>query len=292
MVAHPMLSLIICTRDRAVQLGPCLDAVARIDHAGRWEAVIVDNGSTDATAEVIEAFAGRVAFPVRHVYEPVSGLGNARNAGIAAAHGALILFTDDDCYVEPDILGAVTEAFVDPAVGFVTGRVRQFDAADAPVTINESTAPLRFAPRQFLPAGTVKGANLAFRRATLDAIAENGLAFDPRFGSGSLFPSEDADAAQRASLAGWVGAYAPQIVVWHHHGRKLADVAALHRSYDLGRGAFHAKLIGLRGGLAPGLVAWASLPRRAFRRHSMLRWELAGAIRYWRSCRSSTPKRL
>ena len=207
MAAEPMLSLIICTRDRAAQLGPCLDAVARVEHAGPWEVVIVDNGSTDATAGIIAAFAAHVAFPVRYVLEPVAGLGNARNAGIAAARGDLILFTDDDCYVEPDVLSAVALAFADPAIGFVSGRVRLFDPADAAVTINESTVPMRFTTRRFLPAGAVKGANLVFRRTTLDAIAEEGLAFDPRFGSGALFPSEDADAAQRASLAGWAGAY-------------------------------------------------------------------------------------
>ena len=281
MPVEPMLSLIICTRNRATQLASCLDAVAGIDYAGRWEAVIVDNGSSDGTVAVIEAFAGRPDFPVRYVFEPVPGLGNARNAGIAAAQGQLLLFTDDDCYVEPDILSAVASAFANPAIGFVTGRVRLFDPADAPVTINESTVPRRFPPRRFLPAGLVKGANFAFRAATLAAIAEHGSAFDARFGSGSLFASEDADAAQRACLSGWAGSYDPRVIVWHHHGRKDADIAALQKSYDIGRGAFHAKLLGLRGGLLPGLSAWAGLPRRALTRRGLLRWEIAGAISYW-----------
>ena len=196
---------------------------------------------------------------------------------MAAAAGDLLLFTDDDCYVAPDILDATVAAFADPAVGFVTGRVRLFDPADARVTINESLEPLRFAAGSFVPAGAVKGANLAFRRAVLDAIGP----FDPLFGSGAHFPAEDADAAMRASLAGWDGVYDPAIVVDHHHGRKAGDVAALHRAYDLGRGAFHAKLLGLRGGLRPGLRAWAGLPRRAWARPPLLAGELSGAGRYW-----------
>lgn len=275
------ISLIICTRNRSEPLRRCLAAVARVTHAAPWELVVVDNGSLDATAAVIEAFAAAQPFPVRQVHQPVPGLSNARNAGVAAATGDLVLFTDDDCYVDPAILDATRAAFADPAVGFVSGRVRLFDASDAPVTINESCLPLRFPARRFLPAGAVKGANLAFRREVLDAIGP----FDPLFGSGTRFPAEDADAAMRASLAGWDGLYDPAIVVWHHHGRKAADVAGLHRAYDLGRGAFHAKLLGLPGGLGPALRAWAGLPNRARLRRGLLSGEVAGALGFWRAAR-------
>lgn len=273
------ISLIICTRNRAGPLGRCLEAVAEIDHAGDWELVVVDNGSTDTTPAVVADFAATARFRVVPVFQPVPGLSNARNAGVAAATGDLILFTDDDCYVAPDMLDAAARAFADPAVGYASGRVRLFDPEDFPVTINESLVPLRFPARRFLPAGAVKGANLAFRKAVLDAIGP----FDPLFGSGALFPSEDADAAMRAALAGWEGVYDPAIVVWHHHGRKAADVAGLYRSYDVGRGAFHAKLLGLKGGLRQGLRAWAGLPGRAWRRRGLLQGELAGALGYWRA---------
>ncbi len=275
------VSLIICTRNRAGALRRCLDATSAITFAGAWELVVVDNGSTDATRDIIDAFAAAASFPVVAVGQPVPGLSNARNAGVAAASGDMLLFTDDDCYVDPDILDAVLASFADPRVGFASGRVRLFDPNDAPVTVNESLVPLRFPARRFLPAGAVKGANLAFRRAVLDQIGP----FDPLFGSGALFPAEDADAAMRASLAGWDGVYDPAITVWHHHGRKAADVAALHRAYDIGRGAFHAKLLGLKGGLRPGLRAWAGLPKRALSRRALLGGELAGAMGYWRARR-------
>lgn len=275
------ISLIICTRNRAGPLERCLDAVASIACDAPWELIVVDNGSTDATAAVVADFAAAQAFPVRCVSQPVKGLSNARNAGVAAATGELILFTDDDCYVESGTLAAVAAAFADPKIGYASGRVRLFDPDDFPVTINESLEPLRFPARRFLPAGMVKGANLAFRRSVLDAIGP----FDPLFGSGALFPSEDADAAMRAALAGWEGVYDPAIVVWHHHGRKAEDAAGLYRSYDVGRGAFHAKLIGLKGGLLPGLKAWAGLPRRALHRTGLLRGELDGAMGYWRARR-------
>jgi len=275
-----MISLIVCTRNRAAALAACLSRIAALVHAGPWEAVIVDNGSTDATAEVIRAFAAGAVFPVRYVRQPVPGLSNARNAGVAAAAGDLLLFTDDDCYVDAGLLDAAVAAFSDPVVGFVTGRVRLFDPEDAPVTVNESVEPLRFAAGRFLPAGAVKGANFGFRRTVLAQIAERGVPFDPLFGSGARFPAEDADAAQRAALAGWAGVYDPALVVWHHHGRKAGDLAPLYRDYDVGRGAFHAKLLLARGGFGPGLQAWAGLWRRAKVRPSLLRDELRGALGY------------
>ncbi len=278
-----MISLVICTRNRAAALEHCLGHVAALTHAGPWELVIVDNGSTDTTPDVIGAFARRANVRVRAITQPVKGLSNARNAGVAAAAGDIVVFTDDDCYVAPDLLDAAAAAFADPSVGYATGRVTLFDPADAAVTVNESIVPLRFPPRRFLPAGAVKGANLAFRRAALADIAERGVAFDPLFGSGALFPAEDADAAQRAALAGWAGIYDPALVVAHHHGRKPGDLEPLYRDYDVGRGAFHAKLLLARGGLGPGLRAWVGLRRRARVRRSLLGDELRGAIGYWRA---------
>jgi hypothetical protein len=92
----------------------------------------------------------------------------------------------------------------------------------------------------------------------------------------------------RAALAGWDGVYDPGIVVWHHHGRKAADAAGLYRAYDIGRGAYHAKLIGLKGGFWPGLKAWAGLPNRARHRAGLWRGEWDGARGYWRARRSAS----
>ncbi len=278
------ISLIICTRNRAGGLERCLAAVARIRHDGPWEVVVVDNGSTDHTGAVVQQFSALQSFPVQQVFEPVPGLSNARNAGVAAARGAIMLFTDDDCYVEADILDAVARSFADTSLGFVSGRVRLFDPDDFPATINESLVPLRFEPRQFLYSGAIKGANLAFRRTALAAIGTDGAPFDPLLGAGGKFPSgEDTDAAQRATLAGWAGAYVPEMVVAHHHGRRAGDIGALLRSYDIGRGAFHAKLMLQKGGLWMGLRASIGVVKRLWLRPTLLPNELRGALGYWRT---------
>lgn len=272
------ISMIICTRNRALQLRQCLETVGRISYAHDWELVVVDNASDDNTKAVVEAFAATAKFSVVYAFQPALGLSNARNAGVAASQGASIMFTDDDCYPQADILSALHAVFDDAQIGFASGRILLHDPTDFPTTINESTKPLRFAAKSFLPAGAIKGANLAFRRCVLDQIGP----FDPLFGSGAFFPSEDADAAMRASLSGWVGVYAPQMVVSHHHGRKAAEAKKLFKAYDIGRGAYHAKLLTLPGGILHGIKAWAGLPLRMRYRPSMAYWELKGGIGYWR----------
>jgi GT2 family glycosyltransferase len=206
----------------------------------------------------------------------VPGLASARNAGVKGSTGELVAFTDDDCYVAPELLTTTVAAFEDPVVGFVSGRILLHDPTDYPATINESLAPAVFQPGRYVRPGALQGANMAFRRSVLEQIG----GFDPLFGSGSLFPAEDCDAAARASLKGWTGKYVPEIVVSHHHGRKAGDIPKLLRDYDVGRGAYHMKLLVKLGALRPGLKGWAGLPRRMRERPSTARGEFAGAWRY------------
>jgi glycosyltransferase involved in cell wall biosynthesis len=275
------LSLIICTRNRAEPLDRCLDAVAAVSFRGAWELVMVDNASTDGTRDVIERFAASAPFPVRYVHQPVKGLSNARNAGLEAARGPLIAFTDDDCYPQPDLLDRVTAAFADPRLGYVSGRILLHDPTDYPATINESTTPLRFPAGNYLAPGAIKGANLHFRREALDRAG----GFDPLFGSGALFPSEDVDTAARVGRLGYDGAYDPTIVVSHHHGRKHADIGSLLKAYDIGRGAYHAKLALHDRAAGAAWRGWRGLARRGLHRPASLWWEAAGAIGYWRARR-------
>jgi glycosyltransferase involved in cell wall biosynthesis len=270
------ISLVICTRNRAGQLGSCLEKVADLTFDGDWEFIVVDNGSSDATATVIAEFAARAPMTVKYVHQPLKGLSNARNAGIAQAKGAIIAFTDDDCYVAPDFLTTTVAAFREAEIGFVSGRILLHDPTDYPATISLSTEPRDLPRGSYVVPGVLKGANMAFRREVLAAIS----GFDPLFGSGAAFPAEDCDAAARASLAGWNGRYVPSIVVAHHHGRKADSIPALHRDYDIGRGAYHAKLLLSCGAPLHALRGLSGLPRRVRWRPSCGYWETYGAVHY------------
>jgi glycosyltransferase involved in cell wall biosynthesis len=276
------ISLVIATRNRSRQLVACLEAVSRLIFEGAWEVIVVDNGSTDGASVVIDNARAAIRAPLIKLTEPEPGVAKARNRAIAAARGKIVAFTDDDCYVDPHYLTEIIRAFDDESIGYVTGRVELYDPSDAAVTIKTSRTPQRYPARNFVYGDCIIGANLAFRRAVLLQIH----GFDECMGGGRMFSAEDIDIAARASSAGWDGAYRPEILVHHHHGRKQHDVRKLYHFYDVGRGAYTIKYL-LRGefiSFSKGVasVRWRMGPIRSWRlaTFSTPAWELYGAIAY------------
>ncbi len=235
------LALVVCTRNRAHQMRKCLDHLDALPLMPSWQLVMVDNGSTDETASVIDEFRQRSRHEVTHVLEPTPGLGRARNSGWMAAEAPIVSFTDDDCYPDHDFIAAVLSAFdADPTLGFLGGRIVLYDPTDYPITVQEHPDRIELPPGRFVPAGLIQGANFSMRRAALESIG----GFDNRFGAGALFACEDVDAVTRASADGWAGAYDPAPLVYHHHGRKTSvEADRLMREYDRGRGAYYMKCL-------------------------------------------------
>ena len=106
-----LITVAICTLNRAELLRRTLESSAamRVPPQLDWELVVVNNGCTDHTDELIAAFAGRMA--VRREFEPQRGVSNARNRAVDAARGDYIVWTDDDVIVNPAWLAAYAEAF-------------------------------------------------------------------------------------------------------------------------------------------------------------------------------------
>src|SRR5215469_15154378 len=98
------ISLIICTRDRCHQLAHCLEAVRCIICDRPWELIVVDNGSTDETADVVREFITTNKIRANYLFEGMLGKSNGLNTAIKAASGEILAFTDDDCYPAPDFL--------------------------------------------------------------------------------------------------------------------------------------------------------------------------------------------
>ncbi len=238
---RPTLSVIVCTRNRSPALAQLLDSLTRlgIPRGLSWELVVVDNGSTDGTALLLDSFACRL--PVRRIFEGRKGLSRARNAGLAAAQGAILAFTDDDCIPSPDWLSNVVREFEHyPELAGLGGRVELHDPRDFPITIRTSRTREALTSAHQLPALMV-GCNMAFRRQTVDAVGE----FDVTLGAGTPAGSaEDTDYLYRALLLGLRIEYVPEVLVAHNHGRRCAEeVAQLKRSYARGRGALLTKYL-------------------------------------------------
>ena len=233
------ISLIICTRNRASALASMLESLERITCLKSWEVVFVNNGSTDHTAKILHDFALKTTINFKVVFEPRAGLAAARNCGIRNSNGAILAFTDDDCYPDQNHLTRIIDRLSDTSLNYCGGQVLLFDPTDRPLTIQTRASSLELDPGLFTPSGLIHGANMAFRRDALMAI--NG--FDERFGAGTFFKSgEDTDLLRRLAWQGMRGYYDPSIRVHHHHRRKtLEQEQRLLKGYDRGVAAVFTK---------------------------------------------------
>ena len=98
-----MLTVLLATRNRAPLLREVLEAFGRLQPpASGWKLVVVDNGSTDETAQVLASFRERL--PLAVVSEPESGKNRALNVGLGLIEGDLVVLTDDDIFPKSDWL--------------------------------------------------------------------------------------------------------------------------------------------------------------------------------------------
>jgi GT2 family glycosyltransferase len=242
------VSVVVCTRERPAALARCLAALTVLDPAP-GEILVVDNAPTsDAARDVAAAWPG-----VRYLVEPRPGLDRARNAGLAAARGAFVAYTDDDVEVPRDWLGRLIACFAEPDVVAATGLVVPAELdTDAQRVFEEHLGGLDrgYVPRRFdatwfarhrrggAPVWHVgAGANMAFRRAALEATG----GFDERLDAGAAGCSGDSELWYRLLAAGGVCTYTPAAVVYHHHRRTVAELR--RQVHDYMRGHVAALLV-------------------------------------------------
>lgn len=275
------ISVVICTKDRSAALRRCLASVFLIDFRGDWEIIVVDNGSSDNTPQVISEMRHSSPVPFLSVTELCPGNSAGRNAGVGVARGDVVFFTDDDCIVKHDVLTEMWRVFTDsPELGYAGGRILRFDPQDYPISVMEQTDFIGIPPGLMVYPGLVQGSNMAFRRKLLTDLG----GFDPVFGAGASFTGEEIELATRASMRGWHGGYFPQPTVYHNHGRDRAAAVKLERLYDFGIGACYGKFLLDAGTRWTCLPVWCRRSvKQLFRRPAGLPWQLAGAISYVRS---------
>lgn len=115
------ISVVVITRNRAQQLKACLYSIYD-QRRPPDEVIVVDNGSTDSTKDVVSAF--NASRSVSYVFEPIPGVSQARNAGVTAASGDIVAFLDDDAVAAYDWLFFIEQSFSkDPRIGIVGGAI-------------------------------------------------------------------------------------------------------------------------------------------------------------------------
>jgi len=137
------LSVVIPTKDRAPFVERALASLAAQSTPPDFEVIVADNGSTDSTPAVVEAAARRFGYPLRRIAAGNANRALARNAGIEAARGELILFVDDDVWLPPGFLaahGAAHDASAERAVSGPIVNVASYDEQPRPGAQNFSNA--------------------------------------------------------------------------------------------------------------------------------------------------------
>jgi len=221
-------SIIICTRNRADSLAKTLAALEGVDVPSglRPEILVVDNGSTDHTAEVVRRHSA-ARIPTRYLAAPSPGLSRARNAGIAASQSEIILFTDDDVAPANNWLECLAAPLASRQCDGVAGRVELAEEACRAWMCPQHKVCLAVyhgKPLQLL------GANMGFHRSVLDRVP----AFDSEIGAGALGFAEETLFSWQLEEAGFRLQYIPQALVIHS-----PDPSRLVRSGWLSTGRKH-----------------------------------------------------
>ena len=204
-------SIIIPTFNGSARIGNCLSALAA-QIAGRpIEILVVDDGSTDHIADVVEQYPA-----ARLIVQKNAGPASARNRGAREAAGKIILFTDDDCVPMPDWLDAMLEPFKQPDIVGAKGVYRT----------RQKSVIARFVQIEYEDKY-----RLMKSLVSIDFIDTYSAGFvRDRFlemtGYDTSFPvacAEDVELSYRMSARGWKMVFALAAVVFHTHPGTLSQ---------------------------------------------------------------------
>jgi GT2 family glycosyltransferase len=230
--------------------------------------IVIDNNSTDDTAEVVKTFAAASNLNLRYVSEVNQGLSHARNAGIRAAQGDIIVFTDDDVTVDARWLCELQKAFDQFDCVGVGGKIvpvwtRQkpswleldgphalmravvsFDLGEEPRELNINTAPY--------------GANMSFRKVAFEKYGF--FRSDLGRKGKTLMTGEETEFGTRVLRAGDRLVYAPKAVVYHPVAEERLK-KSYFQSWYFNYGRYMARV----RGFPENAILYCGVPRYLFR---------------------------
>ncbi len=223
----PSISVIVCSYNGERTIRQCLDGLLRLNYP-KYDVIVVDDGSTDATAEIARKY------PFRIIRTENQGLSTARNTGLQAATGEIVAYIDDDAYPDPDWLNylAVTFRTTDhvgvggpnippPGDGLIADCVAVAPGGPTRVLVSDREA-------EHIP-----GCNMAFRKSCLESIG----GFDAKF----RVAGDDVDVCWRLQERGWSLGFSPAAVVWHHRRNSVKSYWRQQKAYGKAEALLEAK---------------------------------------------------
>lgn len=212
-------SVIIPSYNRADEVIDLLRSLqAQTCEHSRFEVLVIDDGSTDATEQKVNELASQVDFHLRFFRRNHEGPGPARNFGMSQAEGEYFLFIDSDCQADANWLKEIDEAITKEAP----------DAFGGPDSVLDSFTPLQkaidYSMTSFLTTGGMRGHsqkrlakfyprsfNMGIRREVYEKLG----------GMGNLRHGQDIEFSRRIVASGAKVIYIPNAIVYHKRRTSL-----------------------------------------------------------------------
>ncbi|MEE9152272.1 MAG: glycosyltransferase [Thermoplasmata archaeon] len=213
-MSYPQISIVVAAYNSQDTIGACIKSLLDLDYPEK-EIIVVDDGSTDKTAEIASNYSVKV------IRKEQGGVSSARNIGVETSKGEILAFTDGDCVVDMNWLKRLVEHFKDEEVGGVGGRVI-FLVGDALTTAIAIEYEERFEKRGE-NTQSIACINAAFRRHVFNEVGGFKRILGEDVGG------EDIEFSYRVKEAGYRLVYEPQAEVSHDH-RTMAS-SFMKRNY-------------------------------------------------------------
>lgn len=238
-----LISVVICTRNRVDLLRDAIQSVCDQEYASEnFEIIVVDNGSVDDTATLVQGFCDTYSF-VRYVMEPKLGLSHARNRGWQEARGEYVAYLDDDAKASPQWLKVASLVIQDASPAALGGPYKSFHKTVHPVWFKEQYGSRSMADQPGPLNNFLSGGNFFVRRDILSHLG----GFDPTLGMAGnrVAYAEEVHLQRRIceEIPGAVVYYHPDILIYHLVRAEKYDLKwRLTSSFASGRDLYFSKL--------------------------------------------------
>ncbi|MEA5569493.1 hormogonium polysaccharide biosynthesis glycosyltransferase HpsE [Calothrix sp. UHCC 0171] len=189
-----------------------------------WEIIVIDNNSTDNTAEVVKSYQANWRFPyaLKYCFEAEQGAAYARKRAIKEAKGEIIGFLDDDNYPEPDW---VAQAYIfgkqNPQIGAYASQIHPAWEVEPPTNFQRITPFLAITERGDIPLLYDKNkkllppsAGLVIRKqAWINSVPEKPILTGRA--NGNMLTGEDTEMLSYIQKSGWEIWYNPKMEIYH-----------------------------------------------------------------------------